>query len=48
MLSIYFALIGQVCRHAGLERHYEVDVSKLNFLGAIVDIRLIRIYKVVP
>ena len=47
MLSIYLALAGQVYERIGLERHYEVDISKLNFLGTIVDIRLIGIYKVV-
>ena len=48
MLGIYLTPIGQVYRRIGLERHYEVDVSKPNFLGTIVDVCLIGIYKVVP
>ena len=48
MLSIYLMPIGQVYRRVGLERHYEVDISKPNFLSAVVDIYLIGIYKVVP
>ena len=40
--------IRQVYGRIGLERYYEVDISKPNFLGTIVDICLIGIYKVVP
>ena len=48
MPGTYLAPVGQVCGRVGLERHYEVDISKLYFLGTIVDIYLIGIYKVVP
>ena len=46
-LGIYLTPAGQVYRRVGLERYYEVNVPKPNFLSTIVDIRLIRIYKVV-
>ena len=48
MLGIYLTPARQVYRRVGLEKYYEVDVSKPNFLSAIVDIYLIGIYKVVP
>ena len=47
-LGIYLMPVGQVYGRIGLERYYKVDISKLNFLSTIVDIRLIGIYKVVP
>ena len=47
-LSIYLAPIGQVYRRVGLERHYEVNISKPNFLSTVVDIYLVGIYKVIP
>ena len=47
VLGTYLAPIGQVYRRVGLERHYKVDISEPNFFGTIVDVRLIRIYKVV-
>ena len=46
--SIYLTPIGQVYGRMGLERYYEVDISKPNFLSTIVDIYLVGIYKVVP
>ena len=46
--STYLASTGQVYKRIGLEKHYEVNISKPNFLSTIVDIHLIRIYKVVP
>ena len=48
VLGIYLTPTRQVYKYTGLERHYKVDISKPNFLSTIVDIRLIRIYKVIP